>query len=241
MCHIEPLNKPREPAEPVSRQTCFDLEGKIENLPRFFETSKGFMTVYLVTGYRKTGKDTLYQVLTGQIAAPSRMAIYSLPVKIPRWPGSCFQLERIAFADHLKTIIGNIRGIEESTLLNQDKDQVLSTGKTFREECIQFARVRRSLDPDYFVRIGFQDRNRSNDYMVTDWRFPNENEYLIKNGWKVVTLRVYRSEVPIPPDEDETEHSLDSVQTDFLIIPESDSFETVISVFPQYRDYIRIL
>ena len=59
-----------------------------------------------------------------------------------------------------------------------------------------------------------------------------------------LSIRIFRSEVPIPDVKEATEHSLDSFTTDLLILSGENSdvvkqeFEACCVIFPQYQKYV---
>jgi hypothetical protein len=72
----------------------------------------------------------------------------------------------------------------------------------------------------------------------------NEYEYIsdvfiptTKPSTKLITVRVARSSNINTNYDDETEHSLDNVTTDFLIVSKDDDINKITEVFPQYRNF----
>jgi hypothetical protein len=124
---------------------------------------------------------------------------------------------------------------------------VLSSGKSFRRYCIERGLEMRRLNIDHWCALALKDLSPDTRVMVTDWRFQNELRYAGTQG-PVVSVRVFRKEVPIPPPNEESEHSLDAVVTDYLLVPGYDlsgrpvnheeQFQAACALFPQYRDYI---
>ncbi|CAH6421706.1 Hypothetical protein HVR_LOCUS1346, partial [uncultured virus] len=86
--------------------------------------------------------------------------------------------------------------------------------------------------------------------VVTDWRYRNESRYLInklsnyeipaEQRSNILTVRLYRSEVPEPDANIDSEHDLDSVCTDFLLLRDDveGELEKAIEKFPQYSEFV---
>lgn len=207
------------------------------------------MSIRLVCGYRRTGKDTLYRIFNGLSGMPSNMSggtnsneykwrIFKNPaVKTP------FVVEnvvRVSFADALKKEVVTLLKLPSSFDTELYKDQPLGDGLTFRDHCIAVAADRRDEDPDYWVKTAFKGPVASQPTMVTDWRYPNEYTWLKKQNLDVVTIRLFRKEVPVPDDTIISEHSLDDIATDFLLVPPNQSeihLEALFKIMPQYRSY----
>lgn len=79
--------------------------------------------------------------------------------------------------------------------------------------------------------------------MITDWRYPNELEYLKKyKNHKITTIRLFRSDIPIPSTETISEHQLDDMSTDFILVPKTNSeeeFTKACELFPQYKKFTK--
>ena len=57
----------------------------------------------------------------------------------------------------------------------------------------------------------------------------------------VITIMVYRESVPEPDMAIESEHGLDHILTNFLLISPDDDIIQVKNKFPQYSDYEYIM
>jgi hypothetical protein len=164
------------------------------------------MKVIMICGYRTSGKDTFYSSISG---------FNSLKWDII--PGNLFPLnkkyKRIALADMLKN---EINYIEDG---NKDKKTIIENGELIspRDLCIKRGYLRRKQDPDYWCKLVINDLDKECYNVITDWRYPNE--YLFFNRIAdVITVRVKRI-VEIPPEDVESEHSLDDFVTDFIVYP----------------------
>jgi hypothetical protein len=206
------------------------------------------MKILLVCGYRRTGKDSLCNILAGEtVHARFAWRIYKHPDKLdfPRDKGTRFC--RTGFADTLKKEASVEYGIP-LVISDSDKDVKQFTHHqtgaivSARDIYIEWGAIRRSQDPDYWCKVAFDaiEDTTSTVCVVTDWRFPNEAEYVIRNFSEVVSARVYRSEVPEPPSNIESEHALDNYSTDFLLIQDGleEEFEKAVKRFPQYCNYV---
>ena len=123
-----------------------------------------------------------------------------------------------------------------------------------RDIYVEWGAIRRSQDPDYWCREAFipherlfrgdtgSDKASSNRdcYVVTDWRFRNESRYVMARFSDVLTVRLYRSEVPEPDPNIESEHDLDSYCTDVVLLRDNidGEFDKMVEKFPQYTDYL---
>jgi hypothetical protein len=132
----------------------------------------------------------------------------------------------VAFADLLKQEAHQEYGTQEP-IPEADKDLKqfihFQTGQlvSARDIYIEWGGIRRSQDPDYWCRAAFKEASNDSQLVVTDWRFINEFRYAFNQFQKVLTIRVYRSEVPEPEMKIASEHSLDDYQTDFLLLPDT--------------------
>lgn len=190
--------------------------------------------ITLIAGYKRTGKDTLVKMFNQE--QPFNWLVYSNGGdKFDPQPAN-----RIGFADKLREEVDNILGINTENLdYDEFKETIVKDGKTYRDFLIEHAAVRRNENIDYWVSIAFDWKSLTNDNIcITDWRYPNELEYLKQfDNLTVRTIRLYRSEVPIPPPEVISEHQLDDLLTDYLLVTSEDEFEKACSVFPQYKSY----
>lgn len=200
--------------------------------------------IRLICGYRRTGKDTLgHHLIT--VRGPYSWRIYYNPssplfgekVAFPKPPGI-----RLSFAGAVKKQVMQKYHFPPDFDMEKYKDAIVRPGKTFRDLCIEEASKMKAHDPYYWAKIAFEPfetRGLVEVLTVTDWRFPEEYEYAIGLA-ETVTIRVYRKNVPIPEkrDGEDSEHSLDHVTTDFLVVPvEGDHFEAAVEQFPQYSNF----
>lgn len=154
--------------------------------------------------------------------------------------------ERTGFADSLKLEASEEYNVP-TFISDQDKDiKQFTHPKTLeivsaRDIYIEWGVIRRSQDLDYWCKKALtpyiSPRESPTICVVTDWRFPNESQYAIQTFDNVKTFRLYRSDIPEPPANIESEHSLDTYSTDYLLLQENE-FEQAIKKFPQYTSYV---
>jgi hypothetical protein len=205
------------------------------------------MKVILICGYRRTGKDTLYQKLTSPDPLGFSWTIYQHPSRTQKVLSKDESYVRSAFADALKleaSVEYNIPAIipDEDKDLKQFVHPQTQELVSARDIYIEWGSIRRSQDPDYWCKAVFKSLivDEETSIIVTDWRFHNECRYTIETFENTITCRIYRSDVPEPDAQIESEHQLDSYTTDVLLIRSDDDleFERAINKFPQYREYI---
>ena len=132
-------------------------------------------------------------------------------------------------ADELQRMIGGVRA-SFAGLLKEDAARKhhldldrLFTDRKYKEEhretLIEHGRVEREADPDCWVRRTFEKYAQCKLVLVSDYRFPNEAEWLKKQGARVVSIymtatehvRVARGWKYCPEiDDDASECSLES-------------------------------
>ena len=198
------------------------------------------MNVILLCGYRRTGKDSLYQKLNNEnnyiwhvFQDPNKNIIF--PTKV--------EYIRSAFADALKLETSQIYGITHDEFDKDVKNIIhykTSELVSKRDIYIEWASVRRLEDPIYWCKAAFTNLDYIDKWIVvTDWRFTNEENYVKENSKNVITCRLFRSDVIEPDVQIVSEHQLDNVLTDFLLLSSEKDFKNVIVKFPQYKSYVK--
>jgi hypothetical protein len=199
------------------------------------------MAVVLLCGYRGTGKDTLF---TEWEQGRFPWKVYRNPSS--EQPGLTIPLSpvRVAFADPLKQEVAERYGVP----INAPKEAKLWVSEitgdlvSARDLYIAWGAYRRSQDPDYWCKKGAELVMKApGTAVVTDWRFVNEGMYFDKRFPDLITVRLFRSAVPIPPEDIESEHQLDGATTDYLLVTSQEDFSAAVEQFPQYRDYTLFL
>ncbi len=182
--------------------------------------------ISLVCGYKKTGKDALCKMFNK--LEPFKWIVY-------RRPGSdtVFTIKpvtRIGFADALQKEVNKMLDISESDIIDYRsfKETIIKDNKTYRDLLIEHAAFRRNQNIDYWVENTIDWENISDNIMITDWRYPNELEYLqrIQRVPNIITIRLFRSSIPIPPDNIISEHQLDNIMTNFVLVSDTETIET---------------
>jgi len=187
----------------------------------------------LVCGYRRTGKDTLVKMFNGEL--PFNWIIYRDPDS-----EKCLDVKpvrRIGFADKLRQEVNQLLNLTDNFDYETFKETIVSDGKTYRDFLIDHGGFRRSQDVNYWVKQVLP--MVTDESMITDWRFVNELLYLQTNLVTITTIRLFRSEVPIPPMNIDSEHNLDNTVTDFLLVTDEQEFVKACEIFPQYKNFIR--
>jgi hypothetical protein len=206
-------------------------------------------TIFLVAGYRRTGKDMLFNILSNPDDSTSRFKwrVYKHPDNEWMEFRGDGEYQRLAFADQLKREASLQYGIPLVVSdAEKDRKQFIhyQTGAqvSARDIYIEWGAVRRAENPNYWCAAAAKQVTDPNmKYVVTDWRYRNESRYIIKTLPYVVTVRVYRSEVPEPDLTIESEHDLDAETTHTLLLREDDhekEFVAAVKRFPQYQDFV---
>lgn len=192
--------------------------------------------IYLTNAYRQTGKDTLYKMLIGDVEF--NWLVYAKSSDLPGLPFSS-KLKRVAFADKLKEEV--MEGLSDTytlSYLEGHKDEPIDFGKpSFRQLLIEHALVRRAEKANYWSEAAL--KGARGDVFVTDFRFYDELVEAKKHG-RVIMIRLFRSAVEIPPANQASEHDLDSLATDYLLVQSADEFELAVKLWPQYKDYVKL-
>lgn len=208
--------------------------------------SQSYPNIFLICGYKRTGKDSLYQLLSG--LSPNKWtghAVYRHPDSQP-WVQSYtknMKYTRKAFADELKSEVSEIyyipRGIpdeekEYKQFIHYQTGDMVSA----RDIYIEWGTIRRAENPDYWCSKVLSTMKEDEVTTITDWRFYNELKIMQNSQWKTKTIRVFRRDVIIPNISLQSEHELDNYKTDYLIIPQ-EQFKAAVKQFPQYSIYIQ--
>jgi hypothetical protein len=185
--------------------------------------------IILVCGYRRTGKDAFYNILTGK-DTEHHWLIYkhsSNNKSLNHGP----DLDKQSFANALKQECFDLYSIPLE-ILDVDKDKRLFDGRSARDYYILHAALRKQQSIDYWC----SKLEINSDTMITDWRFNHELEY-IGNRHNTTTIRLYRSCVFEPAADITSEHELDLHLTDMLLVTNEDDFTLALQRFPQYQGY----
>lgn len=203
--------------------------------------------VTLVCGYRRTGKDKLYEILSGKSSGGFKWRIYRVPrtYGVPKFNESKTYM-RVAFADALKREAAEEYKIPPVIPDNEKDVKKFRHHKTgemvsARDIYIEWGAVRREQDINYWCKAVLDSIPDDSDTncVITDWRYLNELKYVLSTGVNFAAVRLYRSDVPEPSADIESEHNLDYCATDYLLLRDDlpGEFERAVKRFPQYHDY----
>ncbi len=173
-------------------------------------------SVVLLAGYRQHGKDTFFRHISG---AQSDF-VYKVTAgdEVVYFPQGAYC--RVALADVLKQECADILGMSVSDI-DRRKDEPLemtyafkcttpaNSPPTVRDVLIDHAAYCRALDPNHYVRRVCGDLRADCVTVVTDFRYPNEYDFLLEQGKHVVTAWLRREGAPVPDPSVFSEHQLD--------------------------------
>lgn len=176
----------------------------------------------LVCGYSGHGKDYLFRCMVHGCVDEFYDVMYGF---VPR----IFDPNRLAFADEAKLqTIQRLHLPYDLESFNHLKDSTVISGKTLREHVIDVAQETVSFDRHFYARSVASRMMEDRQYVVTDLRFYRELEFFPSSS----VVRVFNSQKPIPLHN--TEHELDHLLTDVLLVNKGCDPEIVHSLFPQY-------
>lgn len=183
-----------------------------------------FSSIILAAGYKRTGKDTLYSCLQSGF--------------LGNWKVYCRRDNGIIYPK----LFESMPKLEVSTAVIQEFTSRTGISITeenkesHRLELIEIAETRKLQDPSYWIHQCLLSAKGSKNIYISGFRFPLEYEYCKNNSENCISVRVFRKEVPIPSEPQE--HGLDEFPTDFLFLGLDTELEDVVSIFPQYTEYI---
>lgn len=195
-------------------------------------------SVILLSGFKRTGKDTFYNQIQGNLNEKYNWHIYA---NRKNTNNSQFiellqnksNFVRFGFADELKKEVCNHYNINEINEYNKDTYSNIYS-RTYRELLIDYAAKKREQNVNYwcsivsnkitrFIKYGF------NNFMITDFRYPNEYQYISENNKintdDIFTVRLFRDYIDIPNISDLSERSLDDFNFDYILVDHRGSFE----------------
>ena len=207
--------------------------------------------IFLIAGYRRTGKDMLFNILSNPNDDTSRFKwrVYKHPQTRLMHFDRAGKYQRLAFADELKREASLQYGIPLAIPdAEKDKKQFVhyQTGAqvSSRDIHIEWGAIRRAQNLDYWCEAALKlVKDATVNYVITDWRFRNESRYCMQESQNVITVRLYRSEVPEPALTIESEHDLDAEVTDLLLLRDDAheaEFAATVKRFPQYREFVPV-
>lgn len=188
--------------------------------------------IFLLSGWRTVGKDTFFNEYSkfGFFEGIDFFNENNIRWYVYRKKGitknilSLKNPQRFAFADKLKKEVSKIYNVKND---DNYKEKIIFEGKTFRDLCIFHGTKRREENIDYWCEKFLKNYKKSDEFIITDFRFINEYEFMKKNfGEEVITIRLNRSSVPIPlPLTERSEHELDNFDFDYQLFSEKKELE----------------
>jgi hypothetical protein len=214
-------------------------------------------------GLSKVGKDTFYQKskdgltvvkyddnVSTDILSKYHWTIYmdSKDTTIPFFRSDTV---RIASADPLKPEVheylnlppGNYEKVKDTLVV---MDPITREMKILRQHYIDYGTSKRKFNPCHwpaeaakpFTSKLNKDQLEKIMYYISDWRFPEESLYYETVFNAATRLRFYRKEVIDPGKDVLSEHSVDDITTQLLLIPSPDHFPDALKLHPQYSTFI---
>ena len=151
------------------------------------------MKVILLSGFMKSGKDYIGNILTDK-----------------------FLFKRLAFADKLKDEVSDLYKIDRQLMDTQQGKETEINGKSVRDILITHAQNKRKIDTHHWCHYIKDDILSCDDYIViTDWRFLEEFLYLKKLNLDIITIRIIRESVK--GNNCETENELNNFNFDYIL------------------------
>lgn len=168
----------------------------------------------IMLGHRKrAGKDTLAGLIVKNELQARGLNKESFTFEDSLKEG--MDLYRFAFADSLKRSCKDLFNLSDEQVFGDELKEVIDEryGKTPREILQWFGTQMRTIDPDIWCRKVAEEIENSyemwgtNKIIITDFRFPNEGEYILKfkermeaeKGWKVIVKFVRIDNPNLPP------------------------------------------
>jgi len=203
--------------------------------------------ITLICGYTRHGKDTFGKDSETHSEYDKWLIFGTCSSKFIR-PQS---IKLVSFAEELKQKTLVFLGLNlDWKYLEPFKDtlqvadpQNPTDMRVLRAWYIWYGAEKRKEDLDYWCKSALpMDTIKS--VAVTDFRFENEYDYTKREfdvnqakSHHLQTIRVFRSEVPIPEASIESEHNLDKFQTDFIAVTSYQDLKIVQQMFPQYTKH----
>ena len=209
---------------------------------------------FALTAYAQTGKDSFIRdcqqgKFTMKLEKPNdcKWCIYALDSSrigdmLTLTQKTC--IRRYAFADAVKKQTHNfldLKNCSADTFENVKDTCKFQGNKTIRKFYIEIGQEMRKINLNFWTQIVHdqieKDQAENSNFIdiISDLRFENE---LLKQK---TTIRLFRKSVPISmPLEDienDSEHSMDSYTTTFLLIPLGEE-DFALKHFPQYKDFL---
>ncbi len=187
------------------------------------ETTTSKPTIIALSGWKRSGKDTVAEYLVDNFGA-----------------------KRLAFADQLKYMVTQLFGVSRETINNPETKEAplahypvdpkdsFSKHVTFfmhgelkqpegdskrywtpRALCILTGSIMRTVDSDYWVKQVVSQAEPGGLYVISDVRYKSEIQSLINSGSRVVSVRINRFDSSSSADP--SERDLDDYSFDLII------------------------
>lgn len=197
---------------------------------------KDNLNFIFICGAAGTGKDTFYKDLYEYSTCNGENKRIEHIEK--RWniPENFYDVlkqqvnyRRVAFADILKNIVYDKYQLHNNIDFDCriEKDRIMKLyDKSFRSLCIEYAEYckKHYNKPYYWAEKTLEyvysiANNKDYVWVVTDWRFKDEFNYIKSLNHNIKTIRVYRHNIIV--SDNYTEHDLDGYDVDYLLIGKS--------------------
>lgn len=187
------------------------------------------MRIVLICGRKGSGKDTFANLINGVINENSLSGKFSIKKVNENINNLDYFLDKqhtpiVKFANPLKeSVLYGLMGLTNNEFDNyekiKDKSEAINYNGTIRNYMIAVAEVVREIDEDFFVKRMYQNllNNENQNFMCTDWRYPNEYEYLKSKKVEIIKIRINRSKNSNPFLDHKSETSLDNYPMDYII------------------------
>lgn len=186
--------------------------------------------LFMITGYKGTGKDTFYKLAKENKITDETYEVHGCTKEEFREIIENIN-NRVSFADNVKMLASNrwkdVLSINSFTEENKDK-KIRNTNYTIRDLYILEAAMYANVDPLFWVKNVYIEKND----IITDFRYPKEYNYLSEK-YKVTTIRIFRKEIICTNDL--IENLLDDFRTDIVLLCKDTSIEDFNSHFTKIK------
>ena len=172
--------------------------------------------IILLSGYKGTGKDELYKLVTSSSQKGWKVWKWSeitpITLKDHFLSGP---IKRVSIADKIKEEANKIFMIPP----NVPKDKPFIQGEMVTPRDLYVLVANTKPCEDWMNEILPQLKEHRGVSVITDFRHPEEYEFLKQclPSHELITVRLYRQSVPEPSKKDMMERSLDSFPFDYLL------------------------
>jgi hypothetical protein len=201
--------------------------------------------VLMVCGYRRTGKDTFAKCLQAGVFEPYVWCVNSASVDVHNATEnirSYVGAEIISFASALRACVFEALHIPPDYDYEKNKDVPVAEygGKTLRDFLIRVASLGRAIDPAHWMKSALlphfsKPGSQPKKLICSDFRYVNEHADACRNGIFVTTVRLFRSEIPVPPDIP-SEHELDNFCVRYVLTRNLSEYEILRGAIPAEKN-----